>query len=155
MKKLFLLLILMIGGAAMLPAQNEDPVKVEKRMKEVREFKMKYLAQEMELTEAQKKKFFELYNEMCDSKKDCYKEAIRLKHQIKNDKGATEADYQKVTDAMNKANSDWSVLEKQFDEKFGAFLSQKQIYKMKEAENTYRSKVESMKHNRKKEAGKN
>lgn len=150
--KILLFLILLISAPTLLYAQGEDHnARIEQRIKEVQEFKMKYLAQEMELSEVQKKKFFELYEEMSRDKRECYKEAMQLKHRLKHDKDATEEDYKLASDAMNKANDEWAVKEKQYDEKFADFLTPKQIYKMKEAENNYRAKYEGMKHNRSKE----
>lgn len=151
MKKLSLLIILLLTGISLVFSQDEDPEKREKMMKEVQEFKMKYLAQEMELSEVQKKKFFELYEEMEESKRDCYKSAVVLAHQYRENPNSTEEDYQKVRAAFNQANAQWTEIENSYDEKFSEFLSRKQIYKMKEAEASFRAKMDEMKHNRKKD----
>ena len=151
MKKLSLIITLLIAGICFAFAHEEDAVRKEKMMKDVQEFKMKYLAQEMELSEAQKKKFFELYEEMNESKKECYKEAVVMNRRLKEDKSASDEDYQQVRNAFNEANVKWAEIEKQYDDKFAEFLSQKQIYEMKEAETNFRSKFDEMKHNRKKE----
>lgn len=151
MRKLGFSLLLLLMGIGIAFAQGDDKAKVAKRMKEVQEYKMKYIAQELELSEVQKKKFFELYDEMCASKKQCYDEAMHLERKIKHDPQATEADYQKVTEALNKANTEWAETEKTYNEKFAEFLSQKQIYKMREAENNFRAKFEELKHNRKRD----
>lgn len=151
MKKISLIIFLFFAGISFAFSQDEDPVKREKMMKEVQEFKMKYLAQEMDLSEVQKKKFFELYEEMSESKKECYQEAVVMDRRLKGDKNASEEDYQQVRNAFNDANAKWAVTEKEYDEKFSEFLSQKQIYEMKEAENSFRAKFEEMKHNRKRD----
>lgn len=151
MKRLYLFLTLLICGFSLMVAQKENQVKREKMFREVQEFKMKYLAQEMELNEMQKKKFFELYEEMSESKRECYKEAVVMERRLKEEKDASEEDYQNVRNAFNQANANWAETEKQYDEKFSEFLSQKQIYKMKEAESNFRAKMDEMKHNRKKE----
>ncbi|MCH5227106.1 MAG: hypothetical protein J1F16_04730 [Muribaculaceae bacterium] len=150
MKKLLLLIAIALFGFNLLWAQEEDAVRKEKMFKEVQEFKMKYLAQEMDLSELQKKKFFELYSEMSESKRNCYSEARVMDRRIKEDKEATEQDYQQVRNAYAHANAQWAVIEAQYDDKFSEFLSQKQIYEMKEAEASFRDKFEEMKHNRKK-----
>lgn len=150
MKKIGLFILLIFTGFAISFAQSDD-AKRDKRMKEVQEYKMKFLAQEMELNEAQKKKFFELYGEMSELKHQCYRTAMKLQHKVKHEKNATEQDYQQAAEALNKANAEWSETEKTYNDKFSEFLSQKQIFKMKEAENTFRIKLEEMKNNRKKE----
>lgn len=159
MKRHISLLILLAGISLAAFSQNTETTepnaaKVEKRMKEVQDYKMKFLAQEMELSEVQKKKFFEVYEDMQARKHECYKEAMKMDREIKHNHEATEADYQQVTLAFNKANAEWAEYEKQYNEKFSEFLSQKQIYKMREAENTFRMKFEEMKHNRKRDHSK-
>lgn len=151
MKKLGILIALVLSGMAFSFAQPQDVEKVGRRMKEVQEYKMKYLAQEMELSESQKKKFFETYEEMASQKHECYKEAIKLDHALKHDPLATDADYQNVTRAFDEANARWAETEKIYSEKFSEFLSPKQIYKMKAAETNFRAKFDEMKHNRKKQ----
>lgn len=151
MKKIFLFVLLLSAGIGVMAAQDKEDGKREKMFREVQEFKMKYLAQEMDLSELQKKKFFEVYEEMEQSKRNCYKEATQADRKLKKDKEATEADYQQVTAAYTKANSEWANQEKQFNEKFSEFLSQKQIYKMKEAENSFKAKLDEMRHSRKKD----
>ena len=155
MRKLSLLILLLFTVISSVFAHDGDPVKKEKMMRDVQEFKMKYLAQEMELSELQKKKFFELYEEMNESKKDCYQEAIVMDRRLKEEKNASDEEYQQVRNAFNQANANWAEIEKQYDEKFSEFLSQKQIYKMKEAETNFRAKFDEMKHNRKKDHHKN
>lgn len=150
MKKLLLIIALLISGFNLLFADGDNQLKREKRFREVQEFRMKYLAQEMDLSEVQKKKFFELYQEMMESKKDCYQEYLVMNRKLKDSKDASEEDYEQVRNALNKANLNWTEIEQQYDEKFSEFLSQKQIYKMKEAENNFRAKFDEMKHSRKK-----
>lgn len=151
MKKLFLFISLLMATISLSFAHDEDMVKREKMFREVQEFKMKYLAQEMDLSEVQKKKFFEVYEEMTESRKECYQEAAVMDRRLKEDKNPTEEDYQQVRNAFNKANANWAEIEQQYDEKFSEFLSQKQIYKMKEAETNFRAKFDEMKHNRKRD----
>lgn len=151
MKNICFILTLLFAGFFSLSAQEEDPVKREKMFREVQEFKMKYLAQEMDLSELQKKKFFEVYEEMMQSKRECFHDAVVMDRKLKEEKHASEADYQNVRSAFNQANANWAEIENRYDAQFSEFLSQKQIYQMKEAENNFRARYEEMKHNRRKE----
>ena len=110
---------------------------------------MKYIAKEMDLNDMQKKKFFELYEEMNESKKECYQEAVVMDRRLKETENPTDGQYQEVREAFNSANIRWAETEKQYDEKFAEFLSAKQMYKMKEAEESFRAKFDEMKANRK------
>ena len=151
MKKLGLLIFLLFTATGFAFSQKEEGEVVEKRMREVQEFKMKYLAQEMELSEAQKKKFYEVYGEMMQSRTQCFRSARMLEKKVKRDKDATEQEYQQATDAINKANAEWAETEKAYNDKLSEFLTQKQIYKMREAEASFRAKFEELKHSRQKE----
>lgn len=151
MNKLITFLFLFLFGISFAMAQEEDIVKREKMMRDVKEYKMKYLAQEMELSEVQKKKFFELYDEMQESRKECFHDAVAMDRKLKGEKEADEEDYLQVRNAFSQAQANWTPIEAEYDDKFAEFLTQKQIYKMKEAENNFRSKMEELKHNRKRD----
>ena len=157
MRKLFILIVIFLGGLTIAYGQEErpdkkdkDPVKKEKMFREVQEFKMKYIAQEMDLSEVQKKRFYELYEEMNESKKECYQEAVVMDRRLKEEKNASDEDYQQVRTAFNEANAKWAEIQKEYDEKFSEFLSPKQMYKMKEGEENFRAKFDEMKHSRRK-----
>ena len=152
MRKLGFLILMIIVALPPLYAGDDDSAKKEKMFKEMREFKMKYLAKEIDLSDAQKQKFFELYDEMSNQRDACYREVRKMEKKLKKDgKDATEEDYQNVTAALNKANAAAAEIEKTYNDKFAEFLSPKQIYKLKEAEKTFREKLEEMRLNRKKE----
>lgn len=151
MRKISLIIIMILTCVGFTFSQEDNPEKREKMFREVLEFKMKYLAQEMDLTEVQKKEFFEVYDEMSQSKRKCYHDAIQMDRKLKHDKNATDQDYREVTEAFDKANAEWAETEKQYNEKFAEFLTQKQIYKMREAEKAYKERVNEMKHSRRKE----
>ena len=150
MRKILFLLVLVFTSVGIAFSHEENHEKRDKMFREVQEFKMKYLAQEMDLSEVQKKKFFELYEEMCKSKKECYHDAVEMDRKLKEEKNPTDQEYQQVRNAFNESNTKWSDIEKQYDDKFSEFLTQKQMYKMKEAEQSFRTKLEEMKLNRKK-----
>lgn len=150
MKKIYLLVLLISASLNCAFAQDENPTKREKMFREVQEFKMKYLAQEMDLSDSQKKQFFELYEAMSKKKQECYQEAVKMDRALKHDKEATEAEYQNVTEAFNKANLESAEIDKEYNEKFAEFLTPKQIYRMKEAESEFKAKLDEMRHNRKK-----
>lgn len=151
MKKLYLILFLLISCVGMAWAHDDDSSKRDKMFREVQQFKMKYLAQEMELTEAQKEKFFPLYEEMSASRQKCFERAVTLDRKLKHSKDASEEEYQNVTNAFNTANTQWAEEERQFNQRFSEFLSSKQMYKMKEAEQNFKAKLEEMRHKKKKE----
>lgn len=145
-KHLLIILALIIGGSLSAFAQKHEGKKGENMMKELREFKVKFIAQEIDLKDDQKARFIELYNEMCDKRVEVMRDAWKMERELKKNKHATEADYQAATDAMTKAKVEDAAIEKAYDDKFARFLTQKQIFKMKEAENEFRKKMSEMRH---------
>lgn len=145
-KHVFIILALIFGCSLSVAAQKHDSKKGDNMMKELREFKVKYIAQEIDLKGDQKERFIKLYNEMCDKRVEVMRDAWKMEKELEQNKNATEADYQAVTDAMTEAKAKDASIEKSYDDKFAQFLSQKQIFKMKEAENKFRKKMSEMRH---------
>ena len=151
LKHILLILMLSIFGSAIskgevIECPSPDGKSKEQIFKEIQEFKLKYLAQEMDLRDDQQQKFFDLYNEMSAKRFAAMREARRLEKKVKKNKDATEDDYKTVTEAINKAKAEDASIEKEYDAKFSVFLSQKQIFKMKSAEESFRKKMEEMRH---------
>lgn len=103
---------------------------------------MKYLAQEIELKDDQKARFDEVYDEFMQAKHANFKEIRRLEKSLKSD--ASEKDYKDVTEKIADLRIKDAEIDKEFDAKFATFLSQKQIYKMKVAEDKFRRKMMDM-----------
>ena len=149
MKRYIFLITILMSVISLGFAQGKKEDKKAQMRQDLLEFKMKYLAQEMELKDDQKEKFFALYPEMSKKLRDCFKESRHLEKELKNSKDSAEEDYKKVTEAKNEANAKATEIEKEYDSKFSEFLSQKQIFKMKEAEKEFRNKMEQMRHEKK------
>lgn len=130
-------------------AHGHDGKKHDKMFEEIQEFKMKFLAQEMELKDDQKDQFFKLYNEMCRKRFEVMKPAWKLEKELKENPSASEEQYQAAANAMNNAKDKCAAIEKEYGEKFSKFLTQKQIFQMKAAEEKFREKMQEMRQNKK------
>lgn len=148
MKKLLILLMVALVAIPGALAQKKVPHK--EKMKELQEFKMKFLAQEIDLADDQKQKFFDTYSAMNEERKRVFEEAKAVEKRVKADKNATDADYVALNDAWTSAKAQDAAIEKKYDEKFSTFLSPKQIVKMKQAEDSFRKKMRDMHHKRSK-----
>lgn len=148
MKKLFLLLSLLIVSAGVCFAQNKGGKPDAKMFKEIQEYKVKFLCQEMELKDDQISKFTELYDKMNEEKRLNFESMRRLEKKLKSD--ATEAEYKEVSEKISECKLKDAQIDKEYDAKFAKFLSQKQIYKMKTAEEKFRRKMHEMRHKKKK-----
>ncbi|MCH5222670.1 MAG: hypothetical protein J1E82_01390 [Muribaculaceae bacterium] len=149
MKRLAFLILILTGLMPSLFAQKEDDGKHEKMTKEFMEFKMNYLAKEMDLTDAQKQKFFPLYEEYTHQRRDCSKRVRDIEKKLKKEgKNASEAEYQNLLELQAKTKAELAEIDKVYDEKFAEFLSPKQLYKLKEGETAFRKKLDEMKRNK-------
>lgn len=138
MKKLYFILVLLVFAA--IPAVAHDKGLSPEKRKEFREYKMKFLAQEMGLKDDARKKFFEVYNQLSDERMDIRREMHAINKKIKENT-ATDVDYATLT----RLKEQDAEIEKKYDGKFAQFLSGKEIFKMKEAENVFRQKLHEMK----------
>lgn len=144
MKKYLLILMMIFGCCVTVFAQNQDRQTKKDMGKELLEFKLKFLAQEINLKEKQQQKFFDLYTRMWEEKHSVFKEAVALKKKVKDNKNATDADYEAANAAMVKAREMDAAIEKKYDEQFATILTSKQIYQMKNAEEKFRQKLHEM-----------
>lgn len=142
MKKIILLFLLLFIAA--VPNVANAHLTPEQR-KEYREFKMKYLAQEMGIKEDVRQKFYETYNQLSDERRVIRHQIRDIDKKIKEN-SATEEDYTK----LNNLRDQEAEIDKKYDSRFATFLSGKEIFKMKEAEKTFRNKLQEMKSKRNK-----
>lgn len=133
MKQKLLLIILAIVFAVPAFAQK-DSKKCEARLQEMQEFRMKFLADEIDLRDNQKKQFFEVYNQMTAERRAAFRKLKKAEKSIADNKDASEADYDRATKEMAEAKAEMVKIEQKYDEKFATFLTKKQLYKLKEAE---------------------
>lgn len=148
-RKILLAAIALILGIGTVCAQNKERKSREEMRREFREFKIKFIAQEIDLKEDQQKQFVELYDRMCDERTKIFEQTRRLERKVKKDPQATEEDYAAVSRAITEAREKDAAIEKKYDARFSAFLSSKQIFKMKTAEEKFRNKMHEMRHKRK------
>lgn len=148
-----ILMIFLVALMAMsVPAMAQNARKgkpTEKMWKEMQEFKLKFLAQEMELKDDQQKKFVELYSQMSSEKRQLFNETRKLEKKLQDDKNASDSEYAAVSKALTEAKEKDAEIEKRYDDKFQTFLSAKQIFKMKAAEEKFRMKMHELRHKKK------
>lgn len=141
--RLSIMAIFMLLATVFATAQEHKRSREEMR-REILEFKMKFLAQEMELKADQQQKFFDLYSRMEEEKFKAFHDACKMERELKKKKDASEAEYQAAHEAMERSKEKIAEIEKHYDRQFAEFLTRKQIFKMKEAEDKFRMKMREM-----------
>ncbi|MBD5221544.1 MAG: hypothetical protein HDS70_04145 [Bacteroidales bacterium] len=146
-KFIFLLLSLLLFAAPSFATESEKGR--DEMRKELQEFKLKYLAQEMNLAPSKQQEFYQTYSAMQEEKRKVFKEAHAYKKALKKNENASDADYAKASKMMADAKIREGEIDKKYDAIFAKFLTSKQIYKMKEAEQKFRQKMREMKKKKK------
>lgn len=87
---------------------------------------------------------------MSDERMQVFEQTRRLERKVKKDPQATDEDYAAVSRAITEAKEKDAAIEKKYDAKFSTFMSSKQLFKMKAAEEKFRQKMNEMRHRRRK-----
>lgn len=143
MKKLILTIIccLCTFGASLMA---QDKCDNSEKYREFKEFKMKFLAQEMELKESQQERFFELYDKMICEKKAAFSKVHQLEKKLRSGKELTNAEYEQYQTLMDEARAKDLEIDKRYNAEFLKVISSKQLYKMKQAEGKFKDKIREM-----------
>ena len=150
LRKTVLLLLVAIMACGSVYAQKPGKGKSREEMrKELREFKMKFMAQEMDLKEDQQKQFTEVYGKMHDERMKLFEETRGLERKLKKGENVSDEEYTKLNKALTEAKEKDAEIEKRYDSEFSKFLTGKQIFQMKSAEEKFRQKMAEMRHKNK------
>lgn len=147
---LFFLFFISLFALPSLAQKNGDKESKEAKRKEMLNMKIDYLASEIELKDDQKKQFAELYAQMETEKRAVLKKMKKAEKTISENKDASESDYEKASNEIASAKNEMLQIEQRYDEKFSSFLSKKQMFKLKEAENSFMQKVKKCRDKKKK-----
>lgn len=155
-RKILTVVIIALCCVAGANAQEKAPKKNKEEMrKEFREFKMKFIAQEIELKDDQEKKFFELYGQMMKERSELFEQTRAMERKIKKADSVSDEEYAQMSKAITEAKEKDAAIEKKYDAQFATVLSSKQIYKLKAAEEKFRRKLDQMRNSRPKRGNHN
>lgn len=152
MKKILLLLLMLAGISSVCFAHPDKGEPDAKKLKEIREYKIKYLAQEIDLSDNQKAKFVETYNQMAEERKANFEKLRAAEKKLKQN--LSDADSKVQMNIIADCKIKDAQIVKAYDLKFEKFLTPKQMIKMKEAEDKFNKRMREMHHQRKMERGK-
>lgn len=143
-------LALIFAGNIPAYAQKEDKGKKNAEMiKELQEFKIKYLIQEAEITKEQQPEFVKLYTEMSNAKLSLQRGYMENYRALKDKSEPTDDDYNKVSEEMAGGKSAEGAIDQKYYRQFKRLLSAKQLFKLKEAEVNFNRKMMKMRDKKK------
>ena len=140
MQKIVILLIAMVLTIPTY-AQNKKKENKEEWKKELQDFKYKYLAQEVELSDEQMTNFFELYAKLELERKQALKDCKAITKAVKEEGEHSDAEYERAVEAVLNLPIITGQIEKKYYEQFKTFLSYKQLYLLKTAERKFNKKL--------------
>lgn len=137
--KILLILFTLIFSTSAFAQKQHD----ENKRKEMMEIKLKFLAEEIGLKDDQKKLFDELYTRMESERREVFKKMKAAQKLIKDNKKASEADYEKANNDINNGKKQMAQIEAKYEAQFAKFLTKKQLFKLKEAETKFMETMRS------------
>lgn len=150
-------ILLTLMFLAMMPATasaQKNRAERDAWLKEITRCKHEYLAKELELSEAQQKAFFPLYDAMEAESRRAVDETHRMEKEIaaKGEK-ATDTELEKCAEAQFELRGKENAIEMKYLARFKSVLTPRQLFKLKSAERKFNRKL-FKEHRRKRDGGK-
>lgn len=152
LRVLSLLLIFIVAGSGVSVAADKQSGKKKNHaemMREVQEFKIKYILQEAEITQEQQPEFVKLYTEMSNAKIALFRQYRDDHKALKAKPSPTDEEYDKVSAQMAGVKSAEGAIDQSYYIQFKKLLTPRQLYLMKAAEFRFNNKMMHMRRNKK------
>ena len=133
------ILILLIASIAQFAIANSDKGEREQWFKEMREFKHKFLAKELGLTDQQQEAFFPIYDAMDSECQKLHRETRKLQRDIKKkkDNEVTDLEYEKAAEALFELKGRENKIEQKYYPQLKAIITPRQLFLLKGAEDKF------------------
>lgn len=142
---LFLAITLFCASPLYAKKGNEQGKNHAEMIRELQEFKIKFLIQEAEISKDQQAEFIRIYTEMNSAKHNLFKACHDEQKALKAKNSPTDEDYLRVSEKIAETKSAEGALELKYFRELKKLLSPKQLYKLKEAELKFNRKMMKMK----------
>lgn len=143
MKRFLLILITLISLTPAALAEPKDEPTAE-MLKELQEFKVKYLTQEMDLPADKQSEFTKLYMQYENERSALFRDLHKRFRSMCKIQTPSDAEYMSAAESMSTAKAREGELEKKYFNKFKIILTPKQLYNMKRAEGKFDRKLDEM-----------
>lgn len=146
MKQFRFLLPLLLMSVCILPAsaQKKDQKRPARKewMAKMREVKHDFMAKELQLTDAQKAQFFEVYDKCEDARHEVEREAREKEKAIeKKGDAATDAELDAIINDQFTMEERLGKVDRQYLPQFRKVLTRRQLAKLKHAERKFMRKL--------------
>lgn len=139
MKKYFFAIALALCSvaAAMAQARSLSPQEREKWLSEMSTYKKEFIARELDLTDAQQKQFFEVYDKMESELNQIAADTRNLEKETRDNEEATDEQIETVARTIFEQKSREGAIESAYFYKFKEILTPKQLLRLKNAERKF------------------
>ncbi len=129
-----------------LQAQNKshDGKSHAEMRRELREYKLKFLSQEMELDDATKAKFAEVFEDNFEAQCKLFREQHKAKKELDAKAKPSDADYEAYQKVQSSVKQREQALDSQYRAKLEKILNPKQMYKLQQGEEKFREKMQEL-----------
>lgn len=149
--KRYILLILSLISLALYATDIPEPAEpTAEKIKELREFKIKYLIQEMNLPADKQAEFIKVYTQYDNERTNLFREIYRKAKSIRKTADPGDAEYLSAAENMATAKQREGAIEHKYFNKFKTILSPKQLYTLKRSEQKFDRKLGEMRPKRQK-----
>lgn len=138
------LAFLFLGVLPAAAEKNPPAPPTDEMVKELQDFKIKYLIQEMDLPADKQADFTRIYTQYCQSNSALFKDMFSRFTAMKAKKQPTDADYLALAERMASFKSREGQLENNCFQQLKTLLTPSQLFKLKKAESKFDHKVREM-----------
>ncbi|MCM1319193.1 MAG: hypothetical protein NC217_02290 [Muribaculaceae bacterium] len=129
-------------------AEPKEPTA--EKLKELQEFKIKYLIQEMDLSADKQAEFTKLYTQYDNERSTLFRDIYQRVKSMRQNQNPTDTDFMVIAETMATAKAREGALEQKYFNKLKTILSPKQLYTLKCAEQKFDRKLNEHRHKGKK-----
>lgn len=144
MTRYIFLLLTMLLYSANLMAEPKEPSA--EKLKELQEFKIKYLIQEMDLAADKQAEFTQIYTQYDNERTSLFRSNFQVFKGMHKKQNPTDAEYLNAAEVMATAKMKEGSLEQKYFNKLRSVLTPKQIYTLKRAEQKFERKLNEQRH---------
>lgn len=149
LKQIFLASVLIMSATFSAAAQTDEPDNREQWFKEVREYKHRYFAKELDLTRDQQTEFYNIYDKMEDDINKVNSETRALEKKIREQDDVTDLEYDQATQALLEQKQKEFEIESQTYDKLKTVLNKKQLFELRGVERQFTREVMKFHHRNK------
>lgn len=142
------LLAIFVLSIASVSAAPQDKQKRQAWYNNMIQTKVDYLAKQLAMTPDQKTKFEKSYKEMAAETSKLANETRAMEKSVSSKASPTDLEYEKAAEAMAEFKSKEGAIELKYYKQYKTFLTKKQLFQLKIAENKWMREV--MRHRAKK-----